>query len=78
MSKPVRSPESTLAASVAFLAGVTALTYSHLGFLGVALVWLTDRFWEIANIVALVEAADAPAKKRGTYKNSPPVVESEP
>ena len=29
---------------------------------------LTDRLWEVADIVALVEAADAPAKKRGTYK----------
>ena len=29
---------------------------------------LTDRLWEVADIVALVEAADAPAKKRGSYK----------
>ena len=31
---------------------------------------LTDRLWEVADIVALVEAADAPAKKRGAYKKS--------
>ena len=29
---------------------------------------LTDRLWEVADTVALVEAADAPANKRGTYK----------
>ena len=29
---------------------------------------LTDRLWEVADIVALVEAADAPAAKRASYK----------
>ena len=29
---------------------------------------VTDRLWEVSDIVALVEAADAPAAKRGTYK----------
>lgn len=29
---------------------------------------VTDRLWKMADIVALVEAADAPAAKRGTYK----------
>jgi len=29
---------------------------------------VSDRLWEVADIVALVEAAEAPAKKRGTYK----------
>ena len=29
---------------------------------------VSDRLWEIGDIVALVEAADAPAKKRGAYK----------
>ena len=29
---------------------------------------VTNRLWEIGDIVALVEAADAPAKKRGSYK----------
>lgn len=29
---------------------------------------LADRLWEVADIIALVEAANAPAKKRGTYK----------
>jgi len=28
---------------------------------------VTDRLWEIGDIVALVEAADIPAKKRGSY-----------
>jgi len=30
---------------------------------------VSDRLWEVADIVALVEAAEAPAKKRGPYKN---------
>ena len=29
---------------------------------------VSDRLWEIGDIVALVEAADEPAKKRGSYK----------
>ena len=29
---------------------------------------VSDRLWEIGDVVALVEAADAPAKKRGTYR----------
>ena len=29
---------------------------------------VSDRLWEVADIVALVEAAEAPAKKRGAYK----------
>lgn len=29
---------------------------------------LADHVWSIAEIVALVEAKDAPAKKRGPYK----------
>ncbi len=29
---------------------------------------ISDRLWEVADIVALVEAAEAPAKKRGSYK----------
>lgn len=29
---------------------------------------VSDRLWEVADIVALVEAAEAPAKKRGSYK----------
>ncbi len=29
---------------------------------------VSDRLWDVADIVALVEAAEAPAKKRGTYK----------
>jgi len=29
---------------------------------------VSDRLWEVADIVALVEAAEAPAKKRGPYK----------
>ena len=29
---------------------------------------VTDRLWEVSDIVALVEAADAPAKKRGPYR----------
>ena len=33
---------------------------------------MTDRLWEISDIVALVEAADAPAKKRGPYKKTSP------
>lgn len=40
MTKLLRSPEFTLAASAAILAGVTALAYNWLGFLGVALVGL--------------------------------------
>lgn len=31
---------------------------------------LSDRLWEVAEIVALVEAAEAPAKKRGPYKKA--------
>jgi len=31
---------------------------------------VTDRLWEVSDIVALVEAADAPARKRGSYKRS--------
>jgi hypothetical protein len=31
---------------------------------------VTDRLWEIGDIVTLVEAMDAPAKKRGTYKKA--------
>jgi hypothetical protein len=40
MTKLLRSPEFTLAASAAILAGVTALAYDWLGFLGIALVGL--------------------------------------
>lgn len=40
MIKLWRSPEFTLAASAVILAGLTALAYGHLGFLGVALVGL--------------------------------------
>ncbi len=29
---------------------------------------VTNRLWEVADIVALVEAAEAPARKRGAYK----------
>jgi hypothetical protein len=29
---------------------------------------LLDRLWEIGDIVALAEAADTPAKKRGSFK----------
>jgi len=29
---------------------------------------VSDRLWEVADIVALVEAAEAPAKKRGPYR----------
>ncbi len=29
---------------------------------------VSDRLWEVSDIVALVEAAEAPAKKRGAYK----------
>ena len=29
---------------------------------------VSDRLWEVADIVTLVEAAEAPAKKRGAYK----------
>jgi len=28
---------------------------------------VSDRLWEVADIVALVEAAEVPAKKRGPY-----------
>ena len=35
---------------------------------------VTDRLWEIRDIVALVEAADAPAKKRGSYKDRSAIV----
>jgi len=28
---------------------------------------VSDRLWEVADIVALVEAAEAPTKKRGSY-----------
>jgi hypothetical protein len=31
---------------------------------------LSDRLWEIADIVALVEAADAKPVKRGPYRKS--------
>jgi hypothetical protein len=31
---------------------------------------VTDRLWEIGNIVALVEATDAKPGKRGLYKKS--------
>ena len=31
---------------------------------------VSDRLWEVADIVALVEAAEAPAKKRGPYKKA--------
>jgi len=31
---------------------------------------VSDRLWEFADIVALVEAAEAPAKKRGAYKKA--------
>ncbi len=31
-------------------------------------VGVSDRLWEVADIVALVEAGEAPAKKRGTYR----------
>ncbi len=30
---------------------------------------VSDRLWGVADIVALVEAAEAPAKKRGPYKS---------
>jgi len=30
---------------------------------------VSDRLWEVADIVALVGSAEAPAKKRGPYKN---------
>ena len=29
---------------------------------------VSDRLWEVSDIVALVESAEAPIKKRGTYK----------
>jgi len=29
---------------------------------------VSGRLWEIGDIVALVEASDTPAKKRGSYK----------
>ncbi len=29
---------------------------------------VTDRLWEVSDIVALVEASDVPAKQRGSYK----------
>jgi len=29
---------------------------------------VSERLWEVADIVAFVEAAEAPAKKRGAYK----------
>ena len=32
---------------------------------------VTDRLWEVSDIVALVEAADAPPKKRRAYKRTP-------
>jgi hypothetical protein len=32
---------------------------------------VTDRLWEIGDIVALVEAADAQPGKRGPYKKEP-------
>jgi hypothetical protein len=37
---------------------------------------MSDRLWEVADIVALVEAAEAPATKRGTLQDGeklPPV-----
>ena len=37
-------------------------------------VGLTGKLWEISDIVALVEAADAPAKKRGPYKPRQPKI----
>ena len=40
MTKLLRSPEFTLVASALILAGLTALAYTRLGFLGVALVGL--------------------------------------
>ena len=33
---------------------------------------VTDRLWEVKDIVALVDAAEAPAKKRGPYKPRQP------
>ena len=33
---------------------------------------VTDRLWEVKDIVALVEAAESPAKKRGPYKPRQP------
>ena len=33
---------------------------------------VTDRLWEVKDIVALVDAAEAPAKKRGSYKPRQP------
>lgn len=29
---------------------------------------VTVRLWEMSDLVAIVEAAEGPAKKRGTYK----------
>ena len=34
----------------------------------VGIAGVTDRLWEIGDIVALVEAAEAKPKKRGPYK----------
>jgi hypothetical protein len=33
---------------------------------------VTDRLWEIEDIVALLEAEEGPAKKRGPYKKRVP------
>ncbi len=31
---------------------------------------ISDRLWSMENVAALVEAADAPAKKRGPYRKA--------
>ena len=47
MTKLLRSPEFTFAASAVILAGVTALAYTCLGFLGVALIGLVLLFMTV-------------------------------
>ena len=47
MSKLLRSFEFTLVASAVILAGITALAYSKLGFLGVTLVGLLLLFMSV-------------------------------
>ena len=47
MSKLLRSPEFTLVTPAIILAGITALAYSQLGFLGLALVGLFLLFMSV-------------------------------
>ncbi len=70
-------PTSAFSKQVGNYAHSMALFTTYYNFVGInkalrmtpaMMAGVSDRLWEVAGIVALVEAAEAPAKKRGAYK----------